>query len=123
MNDLSDKLQGHLLLFVDDVKIIFGRANFDNLRRDLQNALDWALTRDLPLNENECGNIVIGSTPTRPYGASIRLLDTTKDFGMSIDSTFKPSVHCPRSSENNRTPFFLIRRSFVTLIPDIFIPL
>ncbi len=75
MNDL----QGDVLLFADDVKVTFARANFD----DLQHAWDWASAWDLPLNENKCGHISIGSAPTCPLtlsdnGISIKLLDSTK---------------------------------------------
>ncbi len=54
---------------------------------------------------------------------SIKLLDSTKDLGLTIDNTFKPSIHFAHAFEKARPALFLIRRSFVTLTPDIFIPL
>ncbi len=48
--DLPDLLQGDVLLFADDVKLISARASFNNLQHDLNTAWDWALTWHLPLN-------------------------------------------------------------------------
>ncbi len=62
------------------------------------------LTRPLTLSDN---------------GASIKLIDSTKGLGLTIDNAFKPSIHF----EKTRSVLFLIRRSFVTLTPDIFIPM
>ncbi len=80
------------------------------------------------LNENRCGHISIGSAPTRPLtlsdnGISIKLLDSTKDIGVTIDSSFKPSLQRAQAFKRARAALFLIRRSFVTLTPEIFIPL
>ncbi len=47
----------------------------------------------------------------------------TKDLGITIDSSFKPSMHCAQAFKTARAALFLIRRSFVTLTPEIFIPL
>ncbi len=126
--DLPDLLQGDVLLFADDVKLISARENSDDLQHDLYTAWDWALTWDLLLNENKCGQIFIGSASTRPFtlsdnGASIKLLDSTKDLGLTIYNTFKPSIHCAQAFKLARSALFLIRRSVVTLTPDIFIPL
>ncbi len=41
--------QESVVLFADDVKLIFVRANFDDLQRELQSAWDWALARGPPL--------------------------------------------------------------------------
>ncbi len=120
--------KGTCFCFFYDVKLISARANFDDLQHDLYAAWDWALTWDLPLNENKCGQVSIGSAPTRPLtlsdnGASIKLRDSTKDLGLTIDNTFKPSIHCAQAFKKARSALFLKRRSFVTLTPDIFIPL
>ncbi len=73
------------------------------------------------MRANKCGGISIGPGPNRPLtlshnSASIRLLDITKDHSMAIDNTFKPF-------KTPNTVFFLTKRSFVTLTPDIFSPL
>ncbi len=80
------------------------------------------------LNENKCGHISIGSAPTRPLtlsenGISIKLLDSTKDLGIAIDSSFKLSLHCVQAFKRARATLFLIRRSFVSRTSKISIPL
>ncbi len=95
VNDLPDLLHGDVLPFADDVKLISARANFDDLQRDLQHAWDWASAWDLLLNENKCGHVSIDSAATRSLtlsdnGISIKLLDSTKDLVITIDSFFKP---------------------------------
>ncbi len=40
VNDFPDLLQGDVLLFADDVKLISARANIDDLQRELQHAWD-----------------------------------------------------------------------------------
>ncbi len=42
VNDFPDLLQGDLLLFADDVKLISARANFDGRQCGLHHAWDWA---------------------------------------------------------------------------------
>ncbi len=72
--------------------------------------------------------ISIGSAPARSLtlsenGISIKLLDSTKDLGITIDSSFKPSIHCAQAFKRAHAALFLIRGSLVTLTPEIFIPL
>ncbi len=122
-NDLHDLLQGDVLLFTDDVKLISAIANFDDLRRDLQHAWDWAW--DLPLNANKCGHISIDSAPTRPLtlsdtGISSKLLDITENLVITIYSSFKPSMHCAQAFKRARAALFFKKKLFVTLTPEIF---
>ncbi len=121
-------MQGDVLLFANAVKLISARASFDDLQQNLQIAWDWVLTWDFPLNENKYGPISIGAATARPltlsqYGDSIKLLDTTKDLDVAFASTFKPSIHCAQAFKKARSALLLIRISFVTLTPDIFIPM
>ncbi len=67
-----------------------------------------------------CSNSSIDASDN---GASIKNLDSTKDLGLIIDGTFKSSIHCAQAFKKARSALFLVRRSFVTLAPDIFIPL
>ncbi len=114
-------------MFAGDVKLISARANFDDLQRHLQIAWDWALAWDLHLTEHRCGEISIGAAPMRPLTLSqncysIYLLDTTKELGVAIDSAFVPSIHSAQAFKKARSALFFIRRSFVSLTPEIFIP-
>ncbi len=74
------------------------------------------------------GQISIGSAPTRPLtlpdnGASIKILDSTKDLGLMIDNTFEPSIHCAQAFKKAHSDLILIKRFFVTQTQDIFIHL
>ncbi len=66
VNDLPDHLQGDVLLSADAFELISAKANLDDLQSDLLHAWDWASAWDLPLNENKCDHISIGSAPARP---------------------------------------------------------
>ncbi len=44
LNDLPDSLQGDVLLFADDVKLISARASFVDHQQNLPTAWGWALT-------------------------------------------------------------------------------
>ncbi len=108
---------------LNDVTLISARADID-----VQHTWDWASAWDLPLNENKYGHISISSAPARPLtpsdnGISIKHLDSTKDLGITIESSFKPSLHYAQAFKTARAALFLIRRSFVTLTPEILISL
>ncbi len=44
INDLPDLLQGKVLLYTDDVKMVFLRSNYNNTELSLRSAWDWAVT-------------------------------------------------------------------------------
>ncbi len=119
VNDLLDFTQGNEFLFVDDVKLISAKTNFYDLQQDLQYTWDRASAWDLPFSS---------SAPTRPLtlsdnGICIKLFDSTQNLGITIDSSFKSFTHCALVYNGAGTNLFLIRRSFVTLTPEIFIPI
>ncbi len=91
LHDILDILQKDVLLFADDVKLLSPRAKLDVLQRYLQHVWGWALTGNLSLNENKSGHISVASAFTRPLklsdnGILIKLLDFTRDLGITIDS-------------------------------------
>ncbi len=85
VNDLPDLLQGGVLLFADDVKLISARANVDDLQHDLYTAWDWTLTWDPPLNDNKCGQISVDSNSSLD---AIRQRRLHKTSCLTIDYTF-----------------------------------
>ncbi len=122
MNDLPDLLQGDLLLLADVVKLINASANFDDLQLYFPDTGDCTAAWDLPFNENKCGHISIGSAPSRPLtlsdnGISTKILDSTQELGITIDSSFKPSMDCAQAFKRVHAALFLIRRSFILLTP------
>ncbi len=116
-NDLPDLLQGDVLLFAGDLKLISAKANNDDLQRDHQNAWGWASDWDLSLNENQCGHISVGFVPTHPLTLSdndspIEFRAFTKCFDIPINNTFKTSMMVLKLSKEPK----LTMPSSITLI-------
>ncbi len=127
VNDLPDLLEGKILLFADDVKIISPRSQYDNTELSLRTAWDWSVKLDLPLNPDKCCHVPIGQPPIAPLtfadGKSVEMVESAKDLGVSIDSSFKPSLQCKEAFARARATFYMIRRGFAILTPAIFRPL
>ncbi len=51
------------------------------------------------------------------------MVDSTKDLGVIVTSTFKASLHCQQAANRARRILFLLRRGFAVLTPEIFRPL
>ncbi len=51
------------------------------------------------------------------------MVESAKDLGVFIDSSFKPSLRCKAAYARARATFFMIRRGFAILTPAIFRPL
>ncbi len=54
VNDLPDLLEGKILLFADDVKIISPRSQYENTELSLRTAWDCSVKWDIPLNPEKC---------------------------------------------------------------------
>ncbi len=82
---------------------------------------------DVPLNPEKCCHLPIGQPPIVPLafadGKSLEMVESAKDLGVFIDSSFKPSLQCKEAYARSRTTFFIIRRGFAILIPKIVRPL
>ncbi len=50
-------------------------------------------------------------------------VDSTKDLGVTVTSTFKTSLHCQQAANHTRRILFLLRRGFAVLTPEILQPL
>ncbi len=48
------------------------------------------------------------------------MVETAKDLGEAIDTSFKPSVQCSEGFSRARAVFFMMRRGFAELTPAIF---
>ncbi len=51
------------------------------------------------------------------------MVDSTKDLGVTVTSTFKTSVPCQQAANRARRIQFLLRRGFTVLTTEIFRPL
>ncbi len=67
VNDLPNLLQEKVLLFADDVKLIFQRSHSQTLQNDLMKAYEWSKDWNLPLNESKCAFLTSGSSRPTPY--------------------------------------------------------
>ncbi len=106
VNDLPDVLSGNALLFAVDVKLISARSQYEELHRDLQAAFQWSEECDLPLNAAKCSHVAIGGPPPFPLtlidGTAISSVDSMKDLGVIVTSTFKISIHCKQAVKRAR---------------------
>ncbi len=95
VNDLPDVLSGNVLLFADDVKLISARSQYEDLHQNLQAAFQRSEDCDLPLNAAGCSHVAIGGSPPFPLtlidGTTISSVDSMKDLGVTVTSTFKTS--------------------------------
>ncbi len=66
VNDLRDLLEGKILLFSDNVKIISPRSQYDDTERSLRTAWDWSVKWELPLNPDKCCHLPMGQPPIDP---------------------------------------------------------
>ncbi len=79
---------------------------------------------DISFDGTTSPNSALTRPLTPPYnGASIKLLDTTKDLDVAVYSKFKPSIHSTQTFKKAGYVLFLVPRSFVTLTPDIYTPM
>ncbi len=56
-------------------------------------------------------------------GKSVEMVESAKDLGVFIDSSFKPSLQCKDAYARAQATFFMICRGFAILTPAIFRPL
>ncbi len=57
-SDLPHLLEGKILLFADDVKIISPRSQYGSTELSLRTAWDWSVEWDLPLNMDKCPAVI-----------------------------------------------------------------
>ncbi len=115
------------VLFADDVKLQSARSQYGEFHQKLEAAFQWSDDCDLPLSASKCSHISIGGPHPSPLtlsdGTEISAVDSTKDLGVTVTSTFKKSLHCQQAANRARRILFLLRRGFAVLTPEIFRPL
>ncbi len=115
VNDLPDLLQGKVLLFADDVKIISPRSQYKT-ELSLRSVWEWLVTWDLPINQSKYCHLPIGQPPTTPLtfadGTPVAMVETAKDLVVAIDTFFK-SLLCREGFSRARAVFFMMRRGFL----------
>ncbi len=56
-------------------------------------------------------------------GTELSAVDSTKNLGVTVTSTFKTSLHCRQAANRARRILFLLHRGFAVLTSEIFRPL
>ncbi len=125
VNGLSDILPGKILFFADDVKLVSPSSSLNILLSDLPITHEWFTRCDLPLNASTCGPLCVGNDlpdplPLYPGGPAFPNITSTKNLGVVVDASYKPSGNCAAAAKRARAALFLIRRSFTPLAPNIF---
>ncbi len=89
---------------------------------------EWSTRWYLPLNASKCGHLCVRNDPPEPLsicpsGPAIPSITSTKDLGVVVAASFKPSSNCAAATKRARVAHFPIKRSFTHLTPNIFRPL
>ncbi|CAI9727146.1 RNA-directed DNA polymerase from mobile element jockey [Octopus vulgaris] len=127
INDLPDFLDGRVLLFVDDVKLVSPRNQYDILQLSLNRAWNWAKEWNLNLNASKCSHLPIDSPPNSPLTIGhkhqhLKMVTEEKDLSLIIDTTFKLPQQGIEAANKARRNIFLIHRSFGNFSMDVFWP-
>ncbi len=126
VDDLPDVLSGNALLFAEDVKLMSARSQYVELHQNLRAAFQWSEDCDLPLNAAKCSHVAIGGPPsfslTLIDGTAISSVDSMKDVGVTVTSTYKTSLHCQQAVNRARRILFQLRRGSAVLTLEIFRP-
>ena len=127
INDLPDTLGVDCLLYADDLKLWGTLSNVEEADH-LQSALDalhaWSISWGLPINQEKCFVLSIGSPePFGTYHIGGRLLQTAmsgKDLGVTITSDFRTGKDTVKRVTAANRLLGAIRRSFANMTPPIF---
>ncbi len=126
VNDLPDVLEGRVLRFADDAKLIAPRSDFNTLQRNLRVA--WGSSEDwaLPLNADKCVHLPIGQNPAVPLllhdDVPISTAESMRDLGVFVTTNFKPSLNARLAVTRARARLFQVRRGFVVMTREAFLP-
>ena len=127
INDLPETLGLPCLLYADDLKLwlpISSETDVDTLQEALDALHSWCTSWELPVNQDKCSVLPIGSgQPTGVYhlgGILLKDLTAEKDLGIVVTPNMKTSQESFRRIKSASGLLWGIRRSFDQLTPDIF---
>ena len=130
VNDLPDTTASKTQLYADDAKIyapVLNPASSQVLQQDLSNIQKWSRTWQLPLNSQKCKALHIGKNNQQcSYMMDNAMLENVtceKDLGVLIDGELNFHKHISSAIQKANQMLGLIKRAFVNIDPDIFIPL
>lgn len=94
------------------------KSEVDIPKPALDNVWKWLINWDLDLNVQMSSHVAVASAPKSENSSTnsepnLQEVNTTKDLGVVVDSSFKLSVYCVQ--RDNKAPggvLFLMKRSF-----------
>ena len=131
INDLPTELQSDVYLFADDTKIFRTIANESDsaqLQADLDRTSNWCDKWLLKLNPDKCKQLHIGrKTDIRAKYTvgeiEIHQVTEEKDIGVVVDQSLEFEHHISEKVKKANSMLAIIRRTFVNLRKELFIPL
>jgi len=135
LNDLPECVISEAYLFADDTKlyrIIYEQNDHCILQSDLDKLQDWSDIWLLRFHPDKCKAMTIGNPSEEEFKYSMKsgterqiLIRTTeeKDIGVTIDSKLEFEKHINEKINKANSIFSLIRRSYMFLDSETFLPL
>ena len=118
VNDMDLVVSSKILKFTDDARVYLQLKNEESTRQ-LQHDLDalcaWSNEWQMVFNVNKCTTLHFGfNNPGHDYvmnGENVRTSLETRDLGVIIDRTLKPSKHCVTAAKKANRALGMIRRT------------
>jgi hypothetical protein len=133
VDDLDTLMSGYCLKWADDTKIAhrIHRSHpslaVEDLTLDLESLEEWATTWGMTFNGNKSACLHFGHwNPEHVYrlgGADVPNVQVQRDLGVLISSTLKQEDHCLSKVKKAEQLLGVIRRSFIELDKETFLPL
>ncbi len=133
LNDLPDHLSADSLLYADDVKLITPRNRHNILQNSLNISASWSRDWELDLNTTKSEHLPIVNSPhfvtctlpshNPPNPQTIPTVSTTKDQGIVLNTRLSAKDNVVSAANKARRVLFYLKRSFMALTPNIFLPL
>ena len=135
INDLPKHVNSTIYMYADDTKIyreIREKNDQDILQKDLDSLKAWSDEWLLKFHPNKCYSITIGKKEDKDHtyhisdkGTKYNMaqINDMKDIGVIMDSDLKFEKHINSKIDTANKILGIIRRSFMYLSAEIFIPL
>ena len=130
INDLPKEIESYTKIFADDTKLfkaIEDATDSNIIQCDLQKLLDWSKKWQLPFNTAKCKVLHYGKdNPHFNYIMENNILKKAleeKDLGVTFDDNLNFKIHIRNITAKANSRVGLIKRSFLHLSIDSFIPL
>jgi len=130
INDLPDVVTSTIKIFADDTKVyrvVESALDFGLLQRDLDNLIQWSQKWLLSFNLQKCKVIHFGfknvNYAYKMDDTDLQSVVREKDLGVVVDNELKFSDHVRSVVAKANSRLGMIKRNFINLSPEVFIPL